>query len=108
MPSMPPAAFDEWIRTLESKHLEAQSYREGCYELAGVARRRWSRAGHTHVEKRTAKELHRSEGDTVLSRFLLTLAKLRFRKQGPDSEDFQAVCELAIAADRAISGRPRK
>lgn len=104
----PAPGFASEIRELYTRHLVAQSYREGCYELTELSRDRWRKAGHLRSATRTAREVHRERGDTALSQLLLMLAKLRFGSIEPGAEAFQQACDTAIEVDRSLSGSREK
>ena len=88
------------IAAILDRHLQGESYRQGCHELSGALRTHWEERGLVRpagprFTRMTAREIEGRVGDRPATRLLALLSQLQFGRREPSRNDFSGACKLA-------------
>ena len=88
------------IATILDRHLQSETYRQGCHELSGALRSHWEERGMVRpvgprFTRMTAREIEDRVGDRPESRLMSVLSELQFGRREPSRNDFTGACKLA-------------
>ena len=88
------------IATILDRHLQSETYRQGCHELSGALRTYWEERGLVRqagprLTRMTAREIEDRVGDRPESRLMSVLSELQFGRREPSRNDFTGACKLA-------------
>ena len=98
------------IAAILDRHLQSESYRQGCHELSEALRTHWEQRGlirpaGPRFTRMTAREIEGRVGDRPATRLLSVLSDLQFARREPSRDDFQGACELATELVAKRGGR---